>query len=110
MLRRIVLVLAGVAAMFLVTGVAAADPGTYEVSDEWALTYVDGRPTVVPRMEDDTVEVRCHGGDQMANWKANDDELVGGSWPRTDGTGIFVQPRFTGETEILEITVACERG
>jgi hypothetical protein len=109
-MRKFVVLLTAVAAMFLVTGVAAADGRTYEVSGEWALTYVNGRPTVVPRMEDDTVEVRCRRDHQMVDWRANDDALVDGSWPRTDGTGIFVDPRFTGETVILEITVVCKRG
>ncbi|OZM77338.1 hypothetical protein [Pseudonocardia sp. MH-G8] len=108
-MRKIILLLSAVAAMLLVPGAAAADPGTYEVSDQWALTYVDGRPTVVPAMEDDTVEVSCRGNDQMTDWSVNDQALVGGSWEHTAGTGIFVQPAFTGETEILEITVVCER-
>jgi hypothetical protein len=74
------------------------------------LTYIDGRPTVLPEMLDDVVEVKCWRSDQMTDWKANRQELVGGSWERTDGTGIQVQPEFTGQTETLTITVSCRRG
>jgi hypothetical protein len=107
-MRKVLSVLAVATTMLLVPGVANAEPDTYEVSGQWKLTYVDGRPTVVPHMEDDTVEVLCRGSDQMVDWRVNNEELVGGSWEHTAGTGIFVQPEFTGQTEILEITVVCE--
>jgi hypothetical protein len=108
-MRRIVPVLAAVAAMFLGTGVAAAAPVTYEVPDSWQLTYIDGRSTVLPEMEDDSVEVKCLNDDQMTDWKVNNKALVAGSGKRVDGTGIWVQPNFTGKTETLTITVSCER-
>jgi hypothetical protein len=36
--------------------------------------------------------------------------LVAGSWERTDGTGIQVQPELTGDPEVLAIKVTCTRG
>jgi hypothetical protein len=109
-MRKLVPVVAVVAAMFLVPGVAAAASPTYEVSAAWKLTYIDGRPTVVPPIEDDVVEVTCRRDDQMTDWSVNDEELVAGSWERADGTGIQVQPEFTGEPAILAIKVTCNRG
>jgi hypothetical protein len=110
-MRRVLVVLAVLAASLVgATGVAAAAPVTYKVTDSWQLTYIDGRPTVLPEMLDDVVEVKCWRSDQMTDWKANRQELVGGSWERTDGTGIQVQPEFTGQTETLTITVSCRRG
>ena len=108
-MRRIIPVLAAVVAMFLGAGVATAAPVTYEVPDSWQLTYIDGNPTVLPEMEDDTVLVKCLHNDRMTDWRVNDQKLVSGSWERTDGTGIYVTPHFTGKTETLTITVSCER-
>jgi hypothetical protein len=93
----------------LAAGTAAADPQTYVVRDSWQLTYVDGDPRIVPRAEDDVVEVTCHNEDQMTDWWVNDEDLVARYWERTDGTGVQVQPEFTGETETLKITIRCER-
>src|ERR1700754_1622131 len=76
-MRRIVPVLAVVAAIFLAAGVASAESTTYQFSDEWKLAYIDGRPTVVPHMEDDVVEVKCLHDDQMTDWFVNNKELVG---------------------------------
>ncbi|GAA5120114.1 hypothetical protein [Pseudonocardia adelaidensis] len=110
-MRRVLAVLAVAAASFVgATGVAAAAPVTYEVTDSWQLTYIGGDPRVLPEMEDDVVEVKCWRSDEMTDWKVNERELVGGSWERTDGTGIQVQPEFTGKTETLTITVSCRRG
>jgi hypothetical protein len=109
-MRSIAPLLAAVAGMFLVPGVAAAGQETYEVSDSWTLTYVDGTPTIVPQAEDDVLEVICHNEEQMTDWHVNDEELVADFRERTDGTGIQVRPEFTGETETIEITVVCERG
>jgi hypothetical protein len=110
-MRRLGVVIAVVAVSFATAaGVATAAPAvTYEVTDSWKLTYIDGRPTVLPEMMDDTVEVKCWRSDKMTGWKANNKKLVDGSSPRTDGTGIFVQPAFTGKTATLTITVSCTR-
>jgi hypothetical protein len=56
------------------------------------------------------VEVRCHGTDQMRSWGINKAALNGGAWWRVDGTGIQVQPEWTGKNEVLKVTVRCERG
>lgn len=108
-MRKILPAFIAVGVVFLGAGVAAAEPATYEVADSWQLTYVDGRPTVVPHVEDDYVEVTCEDADPMADWSVNDEALVAGSSERVDGTGIQVQPHFTGQTETIEITVTCER-
>jgi hypothetical protein len=108
-MRSIAPLLAAVAGMFLVPGVAAGQE-TYEVSDSWTLTYVDGSPTIEPDVEDDVMEVLCHNEDQKKDWRVNDKELVAEFRERADGTGIQVRPAFTGETETIEITVVCERG
>jgi hypothetical protein len=95
--------------MLLVPGVAGADPDTYKVSHSWKLTYVNGDPTIVPHAEDGVVEVTCHNDDIMRDWKVNDEELVAESREKADGTGVQVHPKFTGETEVLRITVECEK-
>jgi hypothetical protein len=107
--RRLGVVLAVAAVSFTAAaGVATAAPAVkYEVTDSWKLTYIDGTPRVLPEMMDDTVEVKCWRNDKMTGWKVNNKKLVGGSTPRTDGTGIFVQPEFTGKTTTLTITVSC---
>jgi hypothetical protein len=93
----------------LASAPAAADPQTYVVRHSWQLTYVDGDPRIVPGVEDDVVEVTCHNADQMTDWWVNDGDLVARYWERTDGTGVQVQPEFTGETKTLKITIRCER-
>jgi hypothetical protein len=107
-MRTIVLLLA-TGSLLLVPGVAAADSGTYMVSRSWKLTYEDGDPRIVPRVEDDVVEVTCHNEDQMTDWWVNDEDLVDEARERADGTGVQVQPEFTGETETLRITIKCEK-
>jgi hypothetical protein len=108
-MRRIVPLLIAVAALSIAPGVAAAGQETYEVRDSWKLTSVDGTPTIVPEVEDDIVEVTCHNEDMMTDWRVNDEELVDESRERADGTGVQVQPEFTGETRTLRITVVCEK-
>lgn len=107
-MRTIVLLLA-TGSLLLVPGVAAADSDTYMVSRSWKLTYEDGDPRIVPRVEDDVVEVLCHNEDQMTDWRVNDEDLVDEARERADGTGVQVQPEFTGETETLRITIECEK-
>ncbi|TWF75538.1 hypothetical protein FHX44_111422 [Pseudonocardia hierapolitana] len=107
-MRTIVLLLAA-CPILLVPGVAAADSDTYAVSRSWELTYVHGDPRIVPDVEDDVVEVTCHNEDQMKDWWVNDEDLVDEARERADGTGVQVQPEFTGETETLKITIACEK-
>jgi hypothetical protein len=108
-MRTIVTVLAAVAAVFLGAGVAAAVPATYNVGQSWRLTYQNGTPTIVPHVEDDVLEVTCRHGDQMIDYKVSKPYLVAGAWPRTDKTGIQVQPEFTGHNERIRITVTCRR-
>lgn len=96
--------------LFLGAGVADAKPATYKVSKSWLLTYVDGTPTIKPRIEDDVVEVTCRHGDQMTRYRVNNKKLVAGEFRRVDGTGIQIQPEFTGRTERLRVTVTCRRG
>jgi hypothetical protein len=108
-MRRVVPLLIAVAALSFAPGVAAADQETYEVRDSWRLTSVDGTPTIVPEVEDDFVEVTCHNEDMMRDWRVNDKDLVARSWERADGTGVQVEPEFTGETETLKITIECEK-
>lgn len=108
-MRTIVTVLAVLSAVLLGAGVATAAPATYNVSKSWDLTYQNGTPTIVPHVEDDVLEVTCRHGGAMARYKVNKPYLVGGAWPRTDGTGIQVQPEFTGHNERIRITVTCRR-
>jgi hypothetical protein len=107
-MRTIVSLLA-TGSMLLVPGVAAADSDTYEVSRSWKLTYVNGDPRIVPHVEDDVVEVTCHNEDMMRDWRVNDEDLVAESRERADGTGVQVEPKFTGKTETLRITIECEK-
>jgi hypothetical protein len=107
-MRTIVLLLAA-GSILLAPGVAAADPDDYRVSRSWELNYVDGDPRIVPRAEDDVVEVTCHNEDQMTDWWVNDEDLVAEARERADGTGVQVQPEFAEETETLRITIACEK-
>jgi hypothetical protein len=108
-MRTFAVLIAAAGSALLVCGSAAADPQTYVVTDSWQLTYVDGDPRIVPAVEDDVVEVTCHNEDQMTDWRVNDEDLVAEARERADGTGVQVQPEFTGETEILEISIRCER-
>ena len=108
-MRTIVSLLVAAGLMLLVPGVAAAGHETYEVSHSWKLTYVDGDPRIVPHVEDDVVEVTCHNEDMMKDWRVNDEDLVAKSWEKADGTGVQVEPEFTGEPETLKITIKCEK-
>ena len=109
-MRALLTALITVAVIVLGAGTAQAAGATYRVSDSWRLTYVDGTPTVIPRMRDDVVEVTCRGDDHMQRYRMNNSKLVGGAFPRVDGTGIQIQPEFTGKAETLRITVVCRRG
>ena len=108
-MRTIILLLVAAGSMLLVPGAAAADSETYVVSHSWKLTYANGSPRIVPHVEDDVVEVTCHNEDMMTDWRVNDEELVDESRERADGTGIQVKPEFPDETEILAITVVCQK-
>jgi hypothetical protein len=109
-MRTFVVLLVAACSLLLASGPAAADPETYMVSRSWKLTYAHGSPRIVPHAEDDVVEATCHNDDQMTDWRVNDEDLVDEWWDKADGTGVQVRPEFTGETEILEITVMCEKG
>ncbi|QYN37932.1 hypothetical protein K1T35_12210 [Pseudonocardia sp. DSM 110487] len=109
-MRTIVALLVAAASTLLLHGVAAAaDDETYVISRSWKLTYVNGDPRIVPSVEDDVIEVSCHNDDMMRDWKVNDEDLVAEAREKADGTGVQVQPEFTGKTEILRITVECEK-
>jgi hypothetical protein len=108
-MRTISTVLAALAAMLLVTGVAEAKPRTYEVSGTWTLEDVDGSPTIIPRIEDDVVEVRCKRHDQVNDYTVSDPELVAWEGRRTDGTGVQVEPAFHEIGQSLTLTVTCRR-
>jgi hypothetical protein len=95
--------------MLLAPGVALADSDTYVVSRSWKLTYVDGDRRIVPHAEDDVVEVTCHNEDMMRDWRVNDEDLISEWRRKADGTGIQIEPEFTGKTETLEITIRCEK-
>ena len=108
---KISAVLAAVAMMFLGAGAADASPARYTVSKSWTLAYVgpDRTPTIIPHIEDDVVEVTCRHHDRMTRWKLNNPALNGGAWRRVDGTGIQVEPEWTGKNEKLTVTVYCTR-
>ena len=110
-MRRMLTVLAAVAMLFLGAGVADASPATYKVSKTWKLAYLGPYrdPTIIPHIEDDVVEVRCRHDDQMKRYRLNNPALNGGAWKRIDGTGIQIQPEWTGEDEVLKVTVWCRR-
>lgn len=102
-------VAAVVAMTMLGAGVAEAAPRTYEVTKTWSYSFVDGELTLLPPMEDDTVEVACRNGDKMKGHEVSDPSRVLGEWPRTDGTGIFIQPDLGDEPFDLSITVTCRK-
>jgi hypothetical protein len=109
-MRTIVSVLVAAGSMVLVPGVAAADDSeTYEVSRSWKLIDRNGDERIEPHVEDDVVEVTCHNEDMMRDWRVNDRDLVARSWERADGTGVQVEPEFTGKTATLKITIECEK-
>ena len=110
-MRKLSVVLAAVAMMFLGAGAADAGPARYTVSKSWTLAYVgpDRTPTVIPHIEDDVVEVTCRHGDHMTRYRLNNPALNGGAFPRVDGTGIQIEPEWTGKDQILTVTVTCRR-
>ena len=77
-MRTTFVVLGALATMFLGAGVAQASSGTYSVGQTWWQTFPKGTPTLVPHIDDDVIEVRCHGTDQMTGWKLNDPALDAG--------------------------------
>ena len=98
-----------VATLLLGAGVADARPATYQVSKAWRLAYVDGTPTVQPHIQDDYVEVVCRNGDQMQSHKVNNKKLVQETFPRIDGTGVQIIPRFAARSATLRVTITCRR-
>jgi hypothetical protein len=97
------------AAMFFGIGMAEAAPATYEISKTWTLTDVNGRPTIQPRIENDTLDVICRNSNHMTTYKVSNPKLVTGAWKKTDGTGIQVEPNFTKTGQRLTITATCKR-
>lgn len=51
----------------------------------------NGRPTLVPRIEDDVVEVRCKGDDRVVEYSVSDEELVAWEGVTTDRSAVQVQ-------------------
>ena len=111
-MQKMLTVLAAVAMTFLGAGVADASPSTYTVSKTWKEAYVgpDRTPTIIPHIQDDVVEVTCRHHDQMKRYRLNNPALNGGAWKRVDGTGIQIEPEWTGKDELLTVTVYCRRG
>jgi hypothetical protein len=72
--------------------VAQANPDDYQVSGTWTLVDVNGSPTLVPRIEDDVVEVRCKGDDRVVEYSVSDEELVAWEGITTDRNAVQVQP------------------
>lgn len=105
--RILTVVAASVAATMLGAGVAEAEPRTYEVVKTWSYSFVDGELTLLPPIQDDVVEATCRNADQMKDYEVNDPARVYGAWPRTDGTGIAIQPALRDEPFDLTITVTC---
>jgi hypothetical protein len=106
-MRTIAMLLGVLAAMLLGTGVAAANPHDYEVSGTWTLEDVNGRPTIVPRIEDDVVEVRCTGNDRVADYWVSDEELVGWEGITTDKSAVHVQPVLHEIGQSITVTALC---
>ena len=46
----------------------------------------------------------------MKRYRLNNPALNGGAWKRVDGTGIQIEPEWTGKDELLTVTVYCRRG
>lgn len=107
-MRKIAVLLGVLATMFLAAGVAEAQPRTsYEVSGTWTLEDVHGRKTIVPRIEDDVVEVRCQGDDQVRGYQVSDPERASWEGITTDGSAVQVQPDFHEIGQNLTLTVSC---
>ena len=98
-----------VAATLLGVGVAEAGPKTYEVTRTWSYSIVDGELALLPPIQDDVMEVTCRDGDRMTGYEVSDASRVLGGWPRTDGTGIQVQPDLREEPFDLTIAVSCRK-
>lgn len=112
-MARLLSIVAVIAAMFLVGGVAEAAPGTYDVKKQWIMTNGEDGARIIPPMQDDYVEVLCKNKDQVKDYKINDPALVYAPGIRPDRTGVFANPEFNavgdGEAKVLEITVTCQQ-
>jgi hypothetical protein len=87
-------------------GAAEAAPAVHEVSKTWSFTTVNGRPTIVPHVEDDTLDVKCPVGNKMRDFKVSDSSLVSSSGRSTDGRGVWVEPKFK-DGKKLTVTAFC---
>jgi hypothetical protein len=108
-MRKIATFFAVVAGMLLMTGVAEAAPRTYEISRTWSLQNVNGSPTIVPRIQDDVVEVRCKRADQVDDYSVSNQDFVAWEGVTTDGRAVQVQPDFQEFGQRLTLTVTCRR-
>src|SRR5436309_12008970 len=93
-MRVVATILAALAALFVATGVAEATPRTYEVSGTWTLQDVNSSPTIIPRIEDDTVQVKCKRQDKVVDYEVDKPEFVAWEGIATDGRSVFVEPDF----------------
>jgi hypothetical protein len=106
-MRKIATVLAVLAAMLLVPGVAEANPSDYVVAGTWSLEEGMGSPTIVPHIEDDVVEVRCKGDDRLLEYYVSDQELVAWEGITADKSAVQVQPDLREIGQRLTITALC---
>jgi hypothetical protein len=111
---RVLSVVAAIAAMLLVGGVAqASDPRAYEVVGKWTLTNPAGSGGIIePDMQDDSVQVDCKEGDLLRTYQINDRSFLSDEHIRYDSpSGVFAYPDFTkvgsADTKILEIRITC---
>jgi hypothetical protein len=108
--RKILSVVAAVAVTTILgAGVAEAAPRTYEVTNRWSYSFVDGELVLLPPMEDDVVEATCRNGDKMKDYEVSDPSRVLGEWRRTDGTGVQLQPDLRDEPFELAVTLTCRK-
>jgi hypothetical protein len=109
---RVLSIIAAVAAMLLVGGVAQAIPERYEVVGKWTLTNPPGSGGIIePDMQDDYVEVWCEEGDLLRSYEINDRSFLSDEHIAYNGPGVFAYPDFNKvgsiDTKILEIRITC---
>jgi hypothetical protein len=107
-MRKILFAIAAVVATTILgAGVAEAGPRTYDVTQRWSYSFVDGELELLPPMQDDYLEVTCRNGDKMKGYKTEPPARIADVWRRTDGTGIQVEPILGDEPVEFTITVTC---
>jgi hypothetical protein len=111
---KVLSVVAAVAAMLLIGGVAEASSDRYEVVGKWTLTNPAGSGGIIePDMQDDYVEVWCEEGDRLRSYEINDRSFLFDDHIAYNGPGVLAYPDFSkvgsADTKILEITLTCRR-